>query len=159
MNHKQYTRLHKILQHASSRCKKNKHTLRKCPGFCDLCIFYCMSLSVFVSYAYTYRFKQHNTHTQIHITSLMVMNTLTHRHTCMTREISGLLLSYTCALSSNTFCFVLLPESSLSVQKMQGPMERENLGALRTLQTIMSVLQLQNDAQDLLLSTLTRLWR
>ena len=63
--------------------------------------------------------------------SLMVTQTLTHWHTCPTREVSGLLLSYTCDLSSNTFCFILLPESSLSVQKTQGPMKRANLGGLR----------------------------
>ena len=65
-----------------------------------------------------------HTHTQIHITCLMVMHTLTHRHTCITMEVSGLLLSYTCALSSNAFCFILLPESSFSVQNTHDPKKK-----------------------------------
>ena len=37
---------------------------------------------------------------------------------------SGRLLSYTSAMSSDTFCFVLLPEASLSVQKTQDPKKK-----------------------------------
>ena len=87
--------------------------------------------SVSLSVTHTHIDSYNTTHTQIYLMSLMVTQTLTHWHTCPTREVSGLLLSYTCDLSSNTFCFILLPESSLSVQKTQGPMKRENLGGLR----------------------------
>ena len=80
--------------------------------------------SVCLSVTHTHRDLNNTTHTRIHITSLTVTNTLTHRHTCMTREVSGRLPSYTSALSSDTFCFILLPESSLSVQKTQGPKKK-----------------------------------
>ena len=43
------------------------------------------------------------------------------RHTCM---ISGLLLSYNSDMSSDTFLFFLLPESSLSAQKTQHPKKK-----------------------------------
>ena len=47
-----------------------------------------------------------------------------HRHTCPNMEVTWLLLSYTCALSSNAISFILLPESSLSVQKTQDPKKK-----------------------------------
>ena len=53
------------------------------------------------------------------------MHTLKQRHTCTTRDVSGLLLSYTCTLSSNTFYFILLPESSLFFQKTQNPKKKK----------------------------------
>ena len=42
----------------------------------------------------------------------------------MTMEVSGLLLIYTWALHSNTYYFILLPESSLSIQKTQDPKKK-----------------------------------
>ena len=62
----------------------------------------------------------------------MVIHTLTHRHTCMTREFSGLLLSSICTLISNNFCFVLLPESSLCLEDPGSKKKRANLCGLRT---------------------------
>ena len=56
--------------------------------------------------------------------SLIVTHTLTHKHTCMTGEVSGLLLRYSCALSKNSFSYFLLPESSLFVQKTQDPKKK-----------------------------------
>ena len=54
----------------------------------------------------------------------MVTHKLTCKHSCMTGEVSGFLPSYTFALSSSIFYFILLPESSLSVQKTQDPKKK-----------------------------------
>ena len=75
--------------------------------------------SLCLSFTHTDIDLHDTTHTQIHLMSLMVTHTLRDQHTCLTRELPGFLLSYSFALSSNTFCFILLPESSLSVQKTQ----------------------------------------
>ena len=62
--------------------------------------------------------------------------------------VSGLLLSYTWALGSNTFYFILLPEWR-PVQKTQDPIKRANLNGLRTWQTLISVLSLNNICKEI----------
>ena len=74
----------------------------------------CHSVSLSVTHTHTHTHTHidsyNTTHTQIHLISLTVTHTLTHRHRCPTREVSCLLLSYTCALwvqiPPASFCYL-----------------------------------------------------
>ena len=111
----------------------------------SLYILVCVIQCLCQLHTHTHADSHNTTHTQIYLMSLMVTQTLTHWHTCPTREVSGLLLSYTCALSSNTFCFILLPESSLSVQKTQD--QKKKRKPWGPVQTVSLFLHFQNDMQ------------
>ena len=100
------------------------------PLYILVCVIQCVCQLHTHTHTHTNSYNTTHTYTQIYMTSLMVKHMLTHRYMPIL-GFSRLLLSYTCPLSSNTFCFILLPESSLSVQKTQGPMKRANLGGQR----------------------------
>ena len=100
-------------QHTSKECKSNEYTL--------IGDFQLLWKS---SYTNTHSHTIQHTHRYMQCPSWSQRHTFTHRHTCTTVEISGLLLSYNSAMSSDTFHFFLLPESSLSPQKTQHPKKK-----------------------------------
>ena len=100
-------------QHTSKECKSNEHTLMG-----DFQLLWKSS------YTNTHSHTTQHTHRYMQCPSWSQRHTFTHRHTCTTVEISGLLLSYNSAMSSDTFHFFLLPESSLSPQKTQHPKKK-----------------------------------
>ena len=132
------------------------------PLYILVCVIQCVCQLHTHTHTHTHTNSYNTTHTytQIYMTSLMVKHMLTHRYMPIL-GFSRLLLSYTCPLSSNTFCFILLPESSLSVQETQDPKKKEQtLVAWGPLQSLMSFLQVQNHAQGyLLFSILKGHWR